>query len=105
MLSTTLLFAQKDSVPVNRSLKDKPVPNYPDSNSIYKSPDTNAIYNEEQGYPDKKTENSTLSQDSVQIKKPIRKVSPAPRDKTKVTPQKIRKTSKDTTGKGEKRNF
>ncbi len=107
VLSSTALFAQNDSLPVNKTLKDKPVPNYPDTNSIYKSPDTNAIYNEEQGYPDKKVdnENENPSRDSEKIKKPIKQATPAPRDKTKVVPKKIKKTTKDTTGTGDKHNF
>lgn len=110
LLISSFLSAQHDSVPVNKTLKGKPVPNYPDTNSIYKSPDTNAIYKEEQGYPDKENnkienEKGTPSRDSVQLKKPVRKTSPAPRDKTKVVPKKIKKATNDTTGTGEKHNL
>lgn len=109
LLFSTFVFAQDDSIPVNKTLKDKPVPNYPDTNSIYKAPDTNAIYKEEQGYPDNKKleqKGQDQKQDAVKIKsgkKPSNKnISP---DKTKVPPLKTKKSSRDTTGNGTKQNF
>ena len=113
LLSGTL-SAQEYSTPVNKTLQDKPIPNYPDSNSIYKLPDTNAIYKEPQGFPDTnyktRTGNNIHVKDSIHIKKPNgRKVGgkhPAKRDKPKILPKKVyKKATHDTTGKGTKQNF
>ena len=115
ILISGALFAQRDSIPVEKTLKDKPIPKYPDSNSIYKSPDTNAIYNEQQGFHDKYDKsnagNNVHPGDSLQIKKPTKKKTVEVKhksewDNTKVVPKKInKKSTRDTTGNGSKQNF
>lgn len=106
LLMSSVAYSQPDSTPVGKTLKNKPVPNYPDSNSIFQTPDTAAIYKEQQGYPDTTRKNHYHQKDNIKTKKPTgKKMNIAPADKTKITPKKIKKPSRDTTGTGEKHNL
>lgn len=91
------LFAQNDSVPVNKGL-NSPITNHPDSNSIY---------NEQQGYPD--TLNKTTDKDNSLIKQPIKNkqgTNTKPRKSNpKQLPYKNKKANTDTTGYGTKQDF